>query len=464
MRQIVINISPFLVQSALVEDGRLLELIIDSPLRVSLAGNIYAATVSDVQKNGFAFLKIDEGKKGLLQLDDYRQKGLAKVSAGQKLIVQVIRDESGDKGPMLSAALSFAGRFLILVKNPDDETYVRLSGKITDDVLRGELKSRIQSMVPEGFGVILRTAAARASDEEIGLEIENLHTEAKKVLETGVLIKPPALLHGGEKIYSQSLKGLLDTEPERIMLDSCDELSYVKNCALKYTGLDAVALHTGELGIFEAYGIAAQADRALNHKTWLDCGGYLLIEEAEAAVFIDVNTGKFQGRKNFADSAMKVNTEAAWEIAAQIRLKDLSGLIIVDFINSRSTAHAEQLKEFFLLALKNDRNPAVIIDWSDLNIVQLTRKRTRPPLREALLTPCSCCSGRGAIPGPVNLADKAYKEIIKIYKGGFYDRIKVNAHKDIAVLLQKADFPVLTTVGVSAGKPAGFYEIVPQKL
>jgi len=463
MKQLLMDISPFMARTALVEDGRLSELLVDTTERVSRVGNIYAAYVSDVQKNGFAFLDIGEGKKGLLQLSDHRQRGLAKVSQGSRLIVQVLRDETGGKGPMLSTTLSFPGRFLVLMKNPDEQMYVRTSGKITDPILRDELKNRCSGMCPEGFAIILRTAVMEATCEELHLEVRALHEKARKILETGRFIKPPMLLQGDEKIYGRSLKELLDTVPNRIVLNDEAELSYIKNTALNYIGMGDVSVHKGGLSIFETYGISTQVDKALHQKIWLSCGGFILIEESAACTYIDVNTGKCPGKRNFEEMAKKVNNEAANEIAASIRLKNLSGLIIVDFINSRNDELADELKSNFSMALLKDRTPAVITDWSALNIVQLTRKRSRIALSEILTEPCGFCGGSGAVKSPAFFADKIYKEIIKIYLEGFYDRIAVSANEDIAVLMKKTGLPTWVSVSGLRGKPQGFYEILKTK-
>jgi len=455
------DISPYLSRAALVEDGRLAQLLVDSQEQSSLVGNIYAAQVKDLSSTGFAFLNIGTAKNGLLQLDDYRQKGLGKISSGTRLIVQVLREGIGEKGPMLSATLSFGGRLIVLIKNQNEESFVRLSSKITDEVLRERLKKQLFELCPAGYGIIVRSAAVLASDEELSLEINTLHESAEKILESGKHIKPPALLYGDERLYSRSLKELLDQKPECIIINAQSELEQIKALCGEYPGNIDVTLHKGQLGLFDTYSINAQAERALHHKIWLDCGGYLLIEEAAAATYIDVNSGKISGKKNFETAAAKVNAEAAAEIACQIRLKNLSGLIIVDFINSRLQERQDELKAVFTDILKKDPSPAIIIDWSQLNIVQLTRKKRRPTLKETLTEACNCCKGTGVRLKPNFFADKIYKEIIKIYSEGFYDKIEVKTHKDIAVVLKKAD--IAAKITVIHDKPPGYYEIVKAK-
>ena len=462
MKQLLIDFTPFCIKSALADSGKLIELVADFPDKASLIGNIYAAKVADTVKKQLAFLTIDSGKNGLLQLDDHRQSGLPPLIQGKSALVQVIRDASLDKGPMLSCELSFPGRFLVLIKNPGGESWVKISQKITCPSLREELKSLLESLCPEGFSIIARTKAKDALPEAIIREVETLKNHAAAVIEKSKYTKPPALLYGGEEIYIRTLKEFLDINIEQIIINSPAHLDYIKTAALEYAGFTNVHLHTFDLPLFDAYSIESQLKRSFHQKIWLDCGGYILIEENQACTYIDVNTGKFSGKKSFAQTSHFVNMEAAEEIAAQIRLKNISGIIIIDFINSRCQESAEELKNNLKEILLKDRNPAIITDWSDLNIVQLTRKNTRPSLRAAFMDICPSCNGSGHIPNALYTADKIYKEIIKIYSGGFYDRIVINAHEDIVKLLKKADisFGLKLQLNALPDKPPGFYQIL----
>ncbi|MCL2565818.1 MAG: ribonuclease E/G [Defluviitaleaceae bacterium] len=462
MKQILIDFSPFCIKCALINNGKLIELAADFPDKASLAGNIYAAKVSDIVKKQFAFLTIDDGKNGLLHLDDHRQKGIPSLVKGGAVLVQVIRDAISDKGPMLSCELSFSGRHLVLIKNPLGESFVKISQKITCSSLRGELKELLESLCPEGFSIIARTKAADASPETLADEIKALHGNAKDVIEKGKYTKPPALLYGNEEIYTKTLKELLDTDVDRVVINSPAHFNYVKCLASNYANFTDVQLYTGDLTIFEAYSIENQVNRSLHHKIWLNCGGYILIEENQACTYIDVNTGKFSGKKDFIETLHFVNIEAAEEIAAQIRLKNISGIIIVDFINSRSQKTGDELKDAFESALLKDRNPAVITDWSALNVAQLTRKNTRPSLKSVFMDFCPICNGTGHKPNTLFAADKIYKEIIKIYSGGFYDRIEIYAHDDIAKVLKSANIASELNLEINTApeKPPGSYQII----
>jgi len=466
MKQIIMDVSPFFVRTALVEQGRLIELAVDVPGKESLVGNIYAAKIVDIVKKQFAFVNIGEQKNAFLQLDDFRQRGLDSGSQGSRVLVQVLRDATSDKGPMLSSELSFPGRLLVLTKGSDGESFVKVSNKITSSEQRERLKSFCEGLCPEGFNIIVRTVAENADPQDLAHEIERLSAEAEGIIRRGKLAPMPTLLYGSEKIYSRALKGFLDAGAESILLNDSNELDYIQTLALNYANVNEVnifsKLHSdgaSTQAIFDLYDIESQVSRALRQKIWLKSGAYLLIEETDTCTYIDINTGKFPGKKNLQDTTHFVNIEAAVEIASQIRLRNISGLIIVDFVGNNPD-DSDELADAFKASLAKDRTPAIVTDWSELNIVQLTRKHTRPSLRSMLMESCRACAGSGYVFSAAFFADKIYKEIIKIYSGGFCDKIVVSAHEDIVRVLET--MPSATKnlkVHAVQNAPFGFYEI-----
>jgi len=456
MKQILIDFSPFLVKTALMESGRLVEIIVDSPDTTSLVGNIYAAKVVDVVKSQFAFVAIGESKNGFLQLDDHRQRGLSCVTRGSRVLVQVLRDPLNDKGAMLSGMLSFSGRLLVLTKSADNESEIRISNKITSRSVREYLRELCESLCPEGFGIIVRTEAANADPREISLEIERLSTEAIKVIEQAKGAPMPSLLYGNEKIYTRALKALLDVGAKRIVTNGNGELDYIRTLASEYVGVLDVELD------FDFNDTNAELMRALRQKVWLKSGAYILIEETQTCTYIDVNTGKFLGKKDSAATANYVNVEAAKEIAAQVRFRNISGIIIVDFVGAQTDLdNSRELIEAFKTSLGQDRTPATITDWSELNVAILTRKYGGVSLKNILTGACPSCSGTGRISSATFFADIAYKEIIKIYSGGFCGKIRVNAHEDIVKILENDPLVrELTLINVVKDAPNGFYELI----
>jgi len=457
MKQIVLDFSPFITKCALVENNRPIELIINNEADKSIVGNIYAAKVMDVVKGRFAFVSIGEHKNGFLQLDDRRQKGIGNISNGQRVLVQVLRDETCDKGSMLSCSLSFSGRLLVLTQSPaDDLSSIAISNKITSKSTRERLKKLCENLCPENFGVIVRTEAKAASDGEIEAEINRLHKEALEVIEKAKTAPMPAKLYGSEKIYTRALKNLLDTGAKQIVTNNSDELPYIKALTSDYAKVSDVSFSR------DLRDISADITQALRPKVWLKSGAYLLIEETNTCTYIDVNTGKYSGKKDPATIATLVNIEAAKEIATQIRLRNISGVIIVDFVGRQLDSY-ESLSELelsFKSALQNDRTPAIVTDWSELNVVMLTRKYSRLSLKSALTDACPTCTGSGRILNASFFADKIYKEIINIYSNGFCGKIRVDAHENIVRALEKEpEIAKLAEIKVDTNAKIGFYEI-----
>ena len=444
MKSVYMDFSPFCVRSAYTEDRKLTELIIDTGSERCIAGNIYAARVKDIVKGQFAFCDIGMEKPGFLQLDDFRQSGLKDmhIHSGLQLIVQVMRDPVGEKGAYLSSFLSFHGKNTVLTWRGDSCGDIKISKKITDIAGRCRLSSFGAKLCPEGYGLIMRTSAENACEELLKSEIDNLHKKAAEVLSRGEYTKAPALLYGNDTLYCATLENLLDNSPDEIIINDNEQLENIRNTAANYCDFPAenIRVFDGNLPIFAAFGIENQTEKAADQKVWLKSGAFLLIEQGQTATFIDVNTGKFSGKKCFEETAHFVNMEACEEIARQLRLKNISGIIIVDFINAKSCENDACVKSFFEACLKNDRNPATIVDWSKLNVVQLTRKRTRLPLKDIVGCTCPLCNGTAHVRSNTITADKIYKEVKRILSDGFYDTITIKAHKNIITLLETSDF------------------------
>jgi len=456
MKQIQLDLTPFITKCALVENNRVTELIISTNASRSIVGNIYAAKVMDVVRGRFAFISIGEPKNGFLQLDDYRQSGISSLSNGKRILVQVLRDEVGDKGAMLSCSLSFSGRLLVLTKSPTNDSLVAVSNKITSKATRERLKGLCEGLCPENFGIIVRTEAENAPDSEIQREIDRLHKEALEILEKAKTAPMPTRLYGSDKIYARALRDLLDARATQIVVNDKDELPYIKALAADYANVSDISYSS------ELRDINVDITQALRQKVWLKSGAYLLIEESDTCTFIDVNTGKYSGKKDPAAIAALVNIEAAKEIAAQIRLRNISGVIIVDFVGRQldSGERSNELEQSFKAALQNDRTPAAITDWSELNVVMLTRKYSRLSLKNTLTDACPICTGSGRILSATFFADKIYKEIINIYSNGFCGKIRVDAHEDIVKILENEPKMVeLAEVKSARDAKIGFYEI-----
>ena len=456
MKQIILNFSPFLIQCALVENGDPKELITINPSVKTQVGNIYAAKVKDVSKKRFAFVSIGGDKNGFLQLDDHRQYALGNISNGQRVLVQVIRDALGDKGAMLSSTLSFSGRLLVLTKSPNNDSHVNISNKIVLKSMRETLKFFCETHCPKDFGIIVRTEAANAGLSQIKDELERLHREALSVIEKAKTAPMPTMLYGSDKVYVRVLHDLLDAGATQIVTNDKGELAHIQELANNYANITDVSFSRNP------FDLETHMSRALRQKVWLKSGAYILIEETSACTYIDVNTGKYEGKRDPIAAATMINIEASKEIASQIRLRNISGTIIVDFVGSISASHEglDELAHAFESALLKDPVPAKIVEWSTLNIATLTRKYRRASLKSTTTHTCPTCSGTGATLSSAFLADKVYKEIIKIYSGDFCGKIRVDAHEDIVRVLESvSEMADLAEVKVAKDATIGFYEI-----
>jgi len=456
MKQIILDFSPLLVKCGLIENGFPAELIALPLSAKTQVGNIYTAKVMDVSKNRFAFVSIGEDKNGFLQLDDHRQYGLGNVSNNQRVLVQVIRDALSDKGPMLSSTLSFSGRLLVFTKSPNNDSHVNISNKITSTPMRETLKNFCKTHCPKDFGIIVRTEAANATLEQIKEELDHLHKEALSVIEKAKTAPMPTMLYGSDKIYARALYDLLDAGATQIITNDKYELAHIREIANAYANVTDVSFSRAipDLG--------QHISRALRQKVWLKSGAYILIEETNTCTYIDVNTGKYDGKNDPITVASLINIEAAKEIASQIRLKNISGTIIVDFVGNFATTHdgLDELTNAFESALLKDPTPAKVVEWSTLNTVTLTRRYRRASLKSTLTSTCPTCFGTGSILSSTFFADRAYKEIIKIYSGDFCGKIRVDAHEDIVrVLEREPKIADLAQIKVAKDAKIGFYEI-----
>ena len=458
MKQLILDFSPFLIKCALIENGSLVELIALTPNAKTLVGNIYSAKVMGVSQKRSAFASIGEDKNGFLQLDDRRQYGLGNISMGQRVLVQVMRDAINDKGPMLSSTLSFSGRLLVLTKSPDNSSYVNISNRITSPSTRETLKAFCEAHLPQDFAIILRTQAANATLKQIKDELDSLHKEALSVIEKAKTAPMPTMLYGSDKIYSRALYDFLDAGATQIITNSKNELAHIQTIANNYANINVADVSfSRDIPALEAY-----IYHALRRKIWLKSGAYILIEETSACTYIDVNTGKYDGKKDLATAANLINLEAAKEIASQIRLRSISGTIIVDFVGNFAAAadNADSLTDVFEAALFQDPTPAKIVEWSELNTIILTRKHRRTSLKYTLTNACAACSGTGGVLNAAFFADKAYKEIIKIYSGDFCGKIRINAHANIARILEsEPEMADLAQIKVAEDVPHGFYKM-----
>jgi ribonuclease G len=375
MKKIYVNRREDGYLTALAENGKLVELIRDDDNDPSVAGNIYAGIVKKI-KTGLMFLDVGLDVQAFLDTGDHKERGLfchdkLTVKQGDKLIVQILRDGIGDKGPAATSNISHAGRFVVLSKSVGYDK-ISVSKKITDESEIIKLKTIAEKHASAGFSVILRSAAKYREESEIAQEIHTVASKLAENLEKWHYAKGPVALLAQPPII-KTLREISSDDIDEIVVDDAAAYALLDDCygpKLRH--------YDGDEPIFSRFFLKAQIDKVRDRRIWLKSGAFIVIEQTEACVVIDVNSGKQTATKK-GDAALKVNMEAAKEIAYQMRLRNLSGIIIVDFITMKSPDDTHSLAEFLRKETAKDRMPATVVGMTALGLMEITRKRIRPP-------------------------------------------------------------------------------------
>jgi len=393
-------------QIAVVEDRQLVEHYITRAGARSMVGNIYLGRVQNVLPGmEAAFIDIGKGRNAVLYAGEVsydediggRPPRIEHViKAGQAALVQVTKDPLGGKGPRLTQEISVPGRFLVLVPNSD---VFGISRRLPDNERR-RLRTIIKRVQPEQHGVIVRTAAEGATEEDLAADVRRLSAEWDVISKKAKKAKAPHLLYEEPELTVRVVRDLFNDEEFReIVTDSERVFELVKD----YLGtvapdlLEKVHLHAGKLPLFEQHHLVEQIHKALERKVWLPSGGYIVIDKTEAMTVIDVNTGKHVGKANLEETVTKTNLEAAEEIARQLRLRDIGGMILIDFIDMLLDQNKRQVIDTLKNAMAKDKTRSQVFDISPLGILEITRKRVSAGLLESFSETCPTCGGRGIL-------------------------------------------------------------------
>ncbi len=442
MKRMLIDFSDSMVRTAITEESFLKELIIDSKENKSTISNIYLGVVKKILPSQFVFLDIGQDKNAFLQLNDFKESHLytedengvkrINLKQGQELLVQVIKDSSGTKGACVTSQLSFAGNYMVLLTNASGME-VGISKKIADQNERSRLKEIILKYLPKNFMVILRTRCEKKSEKELSNELFVLLEQYEATLEKAKYIKGALPVFKDNFIAEKAIKELFKEDIDEIVINNEEEylnvLNVVQSLSNKHS--NCVKIHNEDNLIFDHYNLETGIEKLLHKKVWLKSGGFLTIEQTEACVVIDVNTGKFEGKRSHSDTVLKTNIEAMYETCHQIRLRNLSGMIIIDFIDMKSQEERENLLQIMMDELKRDRISTTIFGMTKLGLVQLTRKKTREPIGRILQKECKCCTGTGKVQSEVYIADRIYKLIHNIFSNTNYNKLTIRANKSI---------------------------------
>jgi len=408
---ILINITPQETRIALVQQGTVQELHVERTLSRGLAGNIYLGKVARVLPGmQSAFIDIGLERAAFLHVADIWEANphnsttttltpIEKIlHDGQAVMVRVIKDPIGTKGARLSTQISIAGRMLVYL--PQD-AHIGISQRIEDETERESLRTRVQSLLSpdEKGGYIVRTMAEDASDAELQADIDYLCKIWSSISEAARTQMAPKLLYQDLNLAHRVLRDFVGDNTASIHVDSRKNFQKLSEFAATYTPgvLNRIQHYTGERPLFDLYGVEEEIQRALGRRVDLKSGGYLVIDQTEAMTTIDVNTGGFVGGRNFDDTIFKTNLEAALAIARQLRMRNLGGIIILDFIDMENIEHRDAVIAELNKALAADRTKVSISSFSALGLVEMTRKRTRESLSHILCEPCPSCHGKGEV-------------------------------------------------------------------
>jgi len=461
--QILINVTPQETRVAVTEQGAVQELHVERDSSRGLVGNIYLGRVCRVLPGmQSAFVEIGLPRAAFLHVADIwmaRSGGVERpiekiLSEGQTLLVQVVKDPIGSKGARLSTQVSIAGRLLVYL--PQDP-HIGISQRIEDEAEREQLREKLHALIPPGEtgGFIVRTVAEQATEAELGADIEYLITLWKQIQQAAHTAPPQALLYQDLSLATRVLRDLVSDTTERIIVDSRETYGKVLEFAQRYTrqAIPILEHYTGERPLFDLFGVEDEIERALGRRVDLKSGGYVIVDQTEALTTIDVNTGGFVSGRSFDDTIFKTNLEATQAIARQLRLRNLGGIIIVDFIDMESAEHRDAVLAEFRKALSKDRTRVTVNGFSQLGLVEMTRKRTRESLAHVLCEPCPVCKGRGELKTPQTICYEILREILRADRQFNAKEYRILAAQKVIDLFLDEESAGLTQLGDFIGKP-----------
>ncbi len=453
-KEILVSVDIDETRAAVLEDGHLVEIFVERPVHQRVVGNIYKGKVENVlpgmqaafvniglERNSFLYvddalphkLEVDGEKVGSGTRERLTIKDL--VRPGQEITVQVAKEPIGTKGARVTRHITLPGRYLVLMPHVD---YIGVSRRIAEEKERERLKQLAAKVKPEGAGLIVRTVAEGANEEELAQDAAFLSRLWERIQNRVKGAPSPSLIHRDLGLVQRVVRDLFDDTVDQFIIDDREEYQ---------RALEVLDLHAPQLkerlrlytrtdqSLFDFYGVEMEIDKALKRRVWLKSGGYLVIDQTEALTSIDVNTGKYVGTTNLADTVFKTNLEAAKEIARQLRLRDIGGIIIIDFIDMEITEHKEQVLQTLENELKKDRTKANVLGLTRLGLVEMTRKKSRQNLDEAMMRPCPYCEGRGKTLSEETMARRVRAEIRRILKQSSSEALLMEVHPSVAALL-----------------------------
>ncbi len=491
-KEMIISSNSHETMVAILEDDLVAEVFVERERHRGVVGNVYKGRVSKVlpgmqssfidvglERDGFLYVaevldtllefeKLESGddeggdKSGEKRdREAERERHQAKIEdllkEGQEVLVQVIKEPLGTKGARLTSHVTMPGRFLVFMPTVD---HVGVSRKIESREERARLRGIVREFRDtHGFtgGVIIRTAAASRPKEDILSDLEAFHaiwTDIRRKMESS---RAPAVVYREQSVVGKLLRDLLTEDFQAIRIDNPQEYQRVVETVERILpGLSSkVTLYNNPFPIFDEYGVQAEIDKALKSKVWLKSGGSIVINQTEALVAIDVNTGRYVGKKSsgrLEDTIVKTNLEAVKEIVRQVRLRDLGGIIVLDFIDMEEKKNRQKVLQAVELELKKDRSPSKALQVADFGLVIITRKRVKQSLERAMTEPCPYCAGTGTIKSTSTICYEILSEVKKVSPDLNGSRLMLRVNPEIARAFKEEESAVLVDLKTSIGK------------
>jgi ribonuclease G len=466
--EILINVTAREVRAAVVENGMLQEIFVERASRRGLLGNIYKGRVSrvlpgmqaafiDIGLERTAFLHtsniiLPPGMPAELRHRDSSIRDL--LREGDEILVQVLKDPIGTKGARLTTFITVPSRYLVLLPMGNG---VGISARIDNEAQREQLREMMAGLVDAQapYGVIVRTAAEGASMEALRADLLFLLKLWEVISANATRTRPGGLVHADLPLAVRVVRDIVNAEIERVRVDDEDSYRRLQDFAVTFMPELAplIELYADGRPLLDIYGIEDEINKALEHKVLLKSGGYLVIEQTEAMTTVDVNTGAFVGHRNLEDTIFRTNLEAAVTIARQLRLRNLGGIIIIDFIDMQEPSHQQQVLDVFSEALSHDHAHTQITQVSPLALVEMTRKRARESLEHIMCRPCPVCDGRGSVKTAESVCYEIFREILRQHRQFSFRELVVMAHQDVIEMLLDEEATGLAGLSDLTGKP-----------
>ena len=461
--EILINVTPQETRIAMMENGVVQELQIERSSSLGLVGNVYRGVVCRVLPGmQSAFVEMGLQRAAFLHAGDILEcadsdapRPIQEVlREGQSLMVQVIKEPIGTKGARLTTHISIAGRFLVYL--PQQE-HIGVSQRIEDEAEREGLRARLIGLLPENRvgSYIIRTMSESATDEELLADIDYLTKTWAHILAKSTTVPERTLIFQDLNLPMRVLRDVLCVDTEVVRIDSSETYQKLLDFANLYaiTAVDKLVHYQGERPLFDIYNIEKEIEKAMSRKVELNSGGYLIFDQTEALTTVDVNTGSFVSGKNLSDTIFKTNLEAAQCIARQLRLRNLGGIIIIDFIDMDEDTQREAVLEELKKAVDCDRSRTGVNGFTPLGLVEMTRKRTRESLAHILCEPCTTCQGRGELKTAQTVCYEILRELLREARQFNARELRVLAAPKVIDMLLDEESQSLANLSDFIGKP-----------